>query len=85
MKIWKIVLIAVGAIVAVMLAYPGIPAGASLESNMSTRYAMLTCSYLHWTGLRFKKIDMRHEIKDGGISMSNGPCYTWANWDPKSS
>ena len=85
MKIWKIILIAVLGVMALMLVYPGVPAGAALESNMSTRYAVLTCYYLHWTGLRAKKIDMRHEIKNGGITMGNGPCFTWVNWDPMKS
>jgi len=82
MKIWKIVGIAILGVVALALVYPGIPAGGGLESNISARYAMVHCYYLHWTGRRARDIDMSHMIKNGGISMTNEACYRWANWNP---
>jgi hypothetical protein len=84
MKIWKVVGLAVPGVVAIALIYPGIPGGSTLKSNLSKNYAVLSCYYLHWTGLRTRDIDLSSEIKNGGISATNGPCYRWANWSPSS-
>lgn len=83
MKIWKFAASAVG-VVAIALIYPGIPAGATLRSNPSENYAVLSCNYLHWTGVRTRDIDLSPNIKNGSIRMTNRPCYRWANWNPNS-
>jgi hypothetical protein len=84
MKIWKVVGLAVPGVVAIALIYPGIPGGSTLKSNLSKNYAVLSCYYLQWTGWRTRDIDLSSEIKNGGISATNGPCYRWANWSPSS-
>jgi hypothetical protein len=82
MKIWKVVGLAVLGVVAVALIYPGIPSGSTLTSNPN--HAVLSCHYLHWTGIRTRDIDLSSKIKNGGISATNEPCYRWSNWNPNS-
>ena len=84
MKIWRFVGLAALGVLAIALIYPGIPGGSTLKSNLSQNYAVLSCNYLHWTGLRTREIDLSSEIKNGGISATNGPCYRWENWNPNS-
>jgi hypothetical protein len=82
MKNFKIGGLAVLGVLALALVYPGIPLGASMESNISARHAVVHCHYLHWTGLRARDIDVSHMIRNGSISMGNKACYEWASWDP---
>jgi hypothetical protein len=83
-KVWKLVGLAALAVVAIALVYPGIPGGSTLKSNPSKNYAVLTCNYLHWTGMRARDVDVSSEIKNGGITVTNEPCHRWANWNPNS-
>ncbi len=78
MKIWKLFGLILLGVLAVLLVYPGIPAGANLNSRPSERYAMLTCYYLHWDGIHRKEIDMSHAYVGSGITMTNAPCFQ--NW-----
>lgn len=84
MKILKSFWMYAVALVAIALIYPGIPGGSSLQSNPSQHYAVLSCHYLHWTGLRTRDIDLSSDIHNGGISATNAPCHRWAVWNPYS-
>ena len=58
MKIGKITSLILPGVLAVVLVYPGLPAGTNLSTRPSERYAMLTCYYLHWDGIHHKEIDV---------------------------
>jgi len=75
MKTWKLVALVLLGVLAVVLVYPGLPAGNHVELSSSERSAMLTCYYLHWYGLRRRDIDMSDQHYGPKGSFTDTACW----------
>ena len=72
MKAWKLIVLALLGVLAVVLVYPGIPFGSELttEISASKRSSKVTCYSLHWNGLRRKVIDL-----GAASDVNNSACW----------